>query len=276
MMRAHVAIGVGVGGLLGLGLGGCRIDEYDLTGKQCPCVSGWICDQATNTCQREPTMIDAPSGTDGTTDIDAFDPDALPADAGVDGAPSVSCLGDAFGASLYADALDSLTGWTTVGDGTWASAGSEAVQSLATALDAYAYPTAVASLTDYRVALRGRKTGGVGTILASFRIQVGTNNRYRCSWKPQDGSHKLEAPRPQGDYRSFAETQAAVGSIPGYDPAAIFTIEVEAVGNSVRCCVREVPAALIQSSNTLYSAGPPGIETVTASGAFDDIQVNAP
>jgi hypothetical protein len=266
-MRAHVAIVVGLGGLAA-----CSIQDFDLTGKQCPCVVGWVCDSATNTCQRDPSMIDAP-GIDAP--VDAFDPDGALIDAPIDVA-SVSCLGDSFGASLYTDALDSLTGWMTAGDGTWSSAGSEAVQSVATALDAYAYPTAAASLTDYRVALRTRKTGGLGTIVAPFRIQVGTNNRYRCSWKPQDGSLKLEAPRPQGDYRSFAETQAAVGSIPGYDPAAPVTIEVEAVGNAIRCCVREIPTALIQSSNTLYSVGPPGIETVTASGAFDNIQVNAP
>ena len=262
--------------LLGLAAGGCSIETFDLTGKQCPCVTGWVCDESSNTCVRDLTMIDAPVGGGDGQPVDAFDPDALPADARIDGTPSVSCLGDVFGGSLYANALDDLTGWMTVGDGTWSSAGSEAVQSLATALNTYAYPTAAASLTDYRVALRVRRSGGTGVLAAPFRIQVGTNNRYRCTWRPSDGSLKLEAPRPQGDYRSFAETQAAVGSIPGYDPAAPVTIEIEAVGNSVKCCVREIPAALIQSSNTLYSVGPPGLESVSAAAAFDNIQVNAP
>lgn len=271
-MRAHGVLPVGLVGVVGLVAGGCSIDTFDLTGKQCPCVSGWVCEENTNTCVRDLTTIDAP-GSDGVPPIDAPGSDGVPP---VDGTPSVSCLGDAFGGSLYASALDDLTGWTTVGDGTWSASGGEVVQSLATALDTYAYPTAAVSLADYRVALRARRSGGTGVIVASFRIQVGTNNRYRCTWRPDDGALKLEAPRPQGDYRAFAETQAAVGSIPGYDPAATITIEIEAVGNSVKCCVREVPSALIVSSNTLYAAGPPGLETVNAAGAFDDLQVNAP
>jgi hypothetical protein len=250
----------------------CTIESFDLTGKQCPCITGWVCDETTTTCVRDLSTIDAP-GSDGVPPIDAPGSDGVPP---IDGPPSVSCLGDAFGASLYTSALDDLTGWMTVGDGTWSATGGEAVQSLATALNTYAYPTAAASLTDYRLALRARRSGGTGAIMASFRIQVGTNNRYRCSWRPDDGALKLEAPRPQGDYRAFAETQAAVGAIPGYDPAATMTIEVEASGNTIRCCIREVPAATITSSNTLYSAGPPGIETVTAAGAFDALQVNAP
>lgn len=252
--------------------GGCSIETFDLTGKQCPCVTGWVCDESSNTCVRDLSLIDAP-GSDGIPPIDAPGSDGVPP---IDGPPSVSCLGDVFGASLYTSALDDLTGWMTVGDGTWSSASGEALQTLTTALNTYAYPTGAPSLTDYRLALRARRTGGTGTILASFRVQVGTNNRYRCSWRPTDGSLKLEAPRPQGDYRSFAETQVAVGAIPGYDPAAPITLEAEASGNTIRCCIREIPNAFIISSNTLYADGPPAIETVTAAGGFDSIQVNAP
>ena len=52
------------------------------------------------------------------------------------------------------------------------------------------------------------------------------------------------------------------------------TLEIEANGSLVKCCVREVPNALVQGSHTSFTVGPPGVETVSASGAFDDIQVN--
>jgi hypothetical protein len=54
----------------------CSVPDLDLTGKQCPCVAGWICDTDTNTCVEDPTAPDAPPGG----------PDAPLADAG--GCPS--------------------------------------------------------------------------------------------------------------------------------------------------------------------------------------------
>lgn len=47
-------------------VGGCRVAEIDLTGKACPCPSGWRCDENTNTCTRSDAGSlddDAPDGS---------------------------------------------------------------------------------------------------------------------------------------------------------------------------------------------------------------------
>ena len=42
-------------------LAACHVSDVDLTGKQCPCPSGWVCRAATNTCARtQGPMDDAP------------------------------------------------------------------------------------------------------------------------------------------------------------------------------------------------------------------------
>jgi hypothetical protein len=39
-------------------LAACHVSDVDLTGKQCPCPSGWVCRAATNTCARTPGPLD--------------------------------------------------------------------------------------------------------------------------------------------------------------------------------------------------------------------------
>ena len=66
------AIGVGVG------VGACTIDPLDLTGKPCPCPSGWSCDTATNTCARARDAGDCTGDRDddGIGNCDDICPDA--------------------------------------------------------------------------------------------------------------------------------------------------------------------------------------------------------
>src|SRR3954470_6299940 len=46
--------------VIGCVLVACRIADVDLTGKQCPCPSGWYCNATTATCSRTAEPIDAP------------------------------------------------------------------------------------------------------------------------------------------------------------------------------------------------------------------------
>lgn len=45
--------------LLPLMLVGCVLDEVPLEGRMCPCVGGFVCDEATNLCVRD--QVDAGS-----------------------------------------------------------------------------------------------------------------------------------------------------------------------------------------------------------------------
>jgi hypothetical protein len=56
----------------------CSVPDLELDGKQCPCVDGWVCDEPTNTCVRDPSGPDAPPGTADGPLADAM-PGACPA-----------------------------------------------------------------------------------------------------------------------------------------------------------------------------------------------------
>jgi len=68
-------------------LGACNLGEVDLTGKECPCAQGWVCDRSVNECVRD---LDAgpDAGPDAGRDagLDAG-MDAGPPDGGPDAGP---------------------------------------------------------------------------------------------------------------------------------------------------------------------------------------------
>lgn len=62
----HPLVPVALGALLLVG--GCSFEDVDLTGRECPCIDGWVCDPTTSTCRREPM--------DGGGPADGPEPDA--------------------------------------------------------------------------------------------------------------------------------------------------------------------------------------------------------
>ncbi|MBA3456193.1 MAG: hypothetical protein H0T42_24045 [Deltaproteobacteria bacterium] len=76
---------------LGLALTACSVPALDLTGKRCPCPTGWDCAPATNTCTREATPVDS----------------RLPDDSGVD---AFGCAGPDEDADGRGDACDVCPG----------------------------------------------------------------------------------------------------------------------------------------------------------------------
>ena len=79
---------------LGVALTQCNSGSIDLTGRQCPCVSGYVCDPATNTCVSSTTVdgnLDATVGADVPStgaDAEAPAPDAC-------AYPACACRNDA-------------------------------------------------------------------------------------------------------------------------------------------------------------------------------------
>jgi len=81
--------------LLALLVAGCSVDPLALEGRECPCIDGWVCDSATNTC----IEADGPPMDSGVGDTP-------PVDTGV---PTDTAVGDT-------DGLDSMAPDTTVVD----------------------------------------------------------------------------------------------------------------------------------------------------------------
>lgn len=256
MIRATIAVATATAALAG-----CRVDDLELAGRRCPCVAGWSCNPATDTCERDPTAVDAPV-TDGGLDDDAL--------------AGTSCLGAPAGALLYGNDFADLIGWLTRG-GTWAATDSEAVQSQTSAM-AYAYPAGTNGFTAYRTAARMRATiGGTGAMGLVARAQDGNDGRFRCTWTPATGDLQLQWIRNNGPVGgTLGMVHVDLAAVPGYDPAATVTMELKADGAALACCLREVPGASVTGSDTRYPTGAPGLETVSMPAAFDDFRVNGP
>ncbi len=236
----------------------CRVEDLDLTDKQCPCVAGWRCAPATDTCVRAPiTEPDDGGGGDRP-----------------DGVPGSSCLGTG-GAPLYASEFADLIGWVTVG-GAWAATSSEAVQSQPQS--AHAYPAGTGDFAAYHAEARMRRLDGAGGALGlALRIQPADAGRYRCIWEPAVGGLRLQYMRLNGLLGdTVADTVVDLGTIAGYDPAAPVVLEVLAESSTLRCCVRDLAGASITGTDTRYPTGGPGLETVTQAAAFDDFRVAQP
>ncbi|MBL8621168.1 MAG: hypothetical protein JNK64_07690 [Myxococcales bacterium] len=268
--------------------GACRVDDLALDGKQCPCAAGWTCDDATDTCVRDPDVDAAAdaAGADGAPDgaaIDARSGDGGGIDAAIDAgaidAPAgPSCLGSAGGATLFSDDFPDLIGWTTRG-GAWSAAGGEAVQSSTAGGLTYAFPAGTESFADYRVAARARRTGGAttGAMELAARIQSSGDGQYHCAWVAVSGDLRLAWTRTNGSEGGvLAQMTVNVGAIPGYDATAPVVLEARAVGTQLTCCVRGVAGATVTISDTRYATGAPGLRTTSQASAFDDFAVSAP
>lgn len=88
-----------LGALLGLLLfAACSVDEIELSGKQCPCASGWVCDTSRNTCVPRGTSLGGAAGsaTGGTAGADAA--------AGASGASGSGGVAGSAGATDAGDA----------------------------------------------------------------------------------------------------------------------------------------------------------------------------
>lgn len=241
--------------------GACSVDDLSLEGKQCPCVDDYICNPATNTCERDPVTIDAP-GSDGVPAIDAVDAPLF-----------TTCLAGPAGATLIDEDFADLLGWQTRG-GIWSASGVEVEQaSLAPGL-VYAFPDGSADMSDVRVASRMRLDGGTGSMGIALRVQPVNSGQYWCAWAPTTGVLRLEWTRTDGSLGDvLATTQVDTGAIPGYLAEAAVVVEAEAVGATLTCCVRDIAGATITATSTRYGSGGPGVRTEVLKAFFDNFLV---
>jgi len=120
--------------LLAVLLGGCVVEELDLEGRACPCVSGWRCEDGV-CVEGEPTAGDAgsdaaapdagPLGTDAGplgSDAGAADAgagDAGPMDAGFDAGPppDPTACDDALSGAIFCDGFEVDDAFVTWSEG---------------------------------------------------------------------------------------------------------------------------------------------------------------
>lgn|GEM_PF-3263291 len=247
-MRALVAI-VAVATL-----GACKVPDVDLTGKHCPCASGYTCDDNTQLCVQG-DVIDAPPDTS---------------------APSASCLDNPTLTNLvFSDNFSTLDAWTLEA-GTWVAINSQAQQQDDTATLAYAFPSSAGSAqaSAYRVVATMHQLAHAADNSAfeiAFRIMpLVVPDIYHCNFEPND--HTLVIQHTTG-----AQTPVLVSSVvdvdPAYNPNATFTLEVLVQDTTATCCVREIAGASLTTTSINNASGPPGMKTFRMSAGYGGFQV---
>lgn len=179
--------------------------------------------------------------------------------------------GSAGGALLFADEFDAeKPEWQFAGETGWSLSGGEAVQSNLAATYAIRWIPSLASLTDYRIEVRARRTGpSSGALQVLFR-QTADDSFYYCSFHPALGEMYW------GKYTSNWDSEE-IGSAPNfavdYDPNQAFTMTLITDGTQFTCRVEEIPAAVAVLSDLTYPAGGPGLKTYVMASAYDYIRV---
>jgi hypothetical protein len=240
-------------------LAACSVPDLDLTGKQCPCPTGYVCDTSRNMCERS-----LPS--DGRA-IDSS------IDSGNDANPFNSCLTSAPYTHLaYSTPTfgDFSTAWTPLG-GIWSAQGAELAQTSTTASLAVAYHSVVTSggTADYRLVttMHATTTGAGDAIELSLRIDATNVHMYHCNWQPSDGGFVLQRTDNISTTHVIAMTTVDVSQIPASTPQVM---EFQATGGSFECCLRGVTGAHLSGSDTMYTSGAVGVKTYLMGGGFHD------
>jgi hypothetical protein len=231
----------------------CKVPDVDLTGKHCPCASGFTCDDKTQLCVQG-DIVDAP-------------PDAT--------MPSQSCLADPMLTTpAFSDTFSTLDAWTLEG-GTWVAINGQAQQQDDTATLAYAFPSSVGSAqaSAYRIVATMHQLAHLvdnSAFEIAFRILPQTPDIYHCNFEPND--HTLVIQHTMG-----AQTPVLVSSVvdidANYDPNATFTLEVLVQGTTATCCVREITGASLTTTSIGNPTGPPGMKTYRMSAGYGAFQV---
>jgi hypothetical protein len=231
----------------------CKVPDVDLTGKHCPCASGFTCDDKTQLCVQG-DIADAP-------------PDMM--------APSPSCLADPVLTDLvFMDAFSTLDAWNLQA-GTWVAINGQAQQQDDTATLAFAFPSSsgAASANAYRIVATAHQLAHLADNSAfelAFRIQQTGPDLYHCNFEPND--HTLVIQHTTG-----AQTPVLVSSVVDvdatYDPNATFTLEVLVQDSTATCCIREIPGASLTTTGIGNAMGPPGMKTFRMSAGYGAFEI---
>ncbi len=247
-------------------LAACSVPDVDLTGKSCPCPSGYVCDTAKNTCARSLTG-----------DARAIDSSI---DSAIDGGPTQSCLTTPFTHLAYSTATfgDFATAWSATG-GIWTTTPTELTQTSTVASLSVAYRNVVTvGVADYRLVTTMHATStGVGDALElSQRIDATNVHMYHCNWQPSDGGFLIQRTDNLNTTPVIQMTTVDLKSIPNYSPSDPQVMEFQVNGSQLECCLRGITGAHISGSDTTYTSGAIGVKTYLMAGGFHDFSAYTP
>ncbi len=238
-------------------LAACNVaNDIDYSTKACPCPSGYTCNAQTNLC----------NGGGG----DAHVGDVL-ADGPGDGATVASCLPDPLPHKTYASPTfdDFGTAWGSQG-GTWLMNANGVEESVETDF-AIAYHTnsVMVATADYRVvATMAFEGGGNGDALEiALRIDTTNQNMYHCNWEPTDGAFLIQHTAGGVGQASYVASTEA--------PTDVVTMEFQAIGTALECCIRNMPGAYLSvpAAAPDYATGEVGLKTYQMAGLYSDFAV---
>jgi len=160
----------------------------------------------------------------------------------------------------------------------WAVVNGEMQQSVPTGL-AYDFVPAFANLGDYHIESRMRQISGStgGAMEIDFRISAAMpDNQYFCNWEPNDGNFLVMISTAGFAAYDIKLVNIDVTAIPGYDPLAPVTMQIDVVGSEIHCWLDEIAGANITVTDPSYPMGAFGLKNYAMATAYDYIRVSTP
>jgi hypothetical protein len=239
----------------------CSVPQIDYTGKACldgVCPAGYECNHVTQTCAKDIAV-------DGSVDPDEMrSPDAGD-DVVVD-----SCFPNPRSKLVYASDdgfSDYPQTWLDGGDGQWERQANELYQASSTAdISWLSRPSIGGSgsggeVSDYRIVATMR-LGDLSDGSVGIAFRVGPTTMYSCAVDPVGGRLALRFVQPT------IQTSFASKTVTMSDPLAPFTMEVDATGTTLSCCIRGVSGATLAGSHEALPLGSAGLTTRNDEGLF--------
>lgn len=228
-----------------LAFAACRVPDLDVTGKACPCPTGYAC--VANACV----------AGDG-------------ADAAIDGAGEASCIAAPKTTLVYQTATfaEFPTGWSTMG-GTWTPTADALHQGSESDTLAYALLSTNpgdAAATSYRVVATATQVNGSvgGAFEVAARGSLADSTMYHCNLEPNDGNLVVDRTNPGGN----GATELGSMMLAGLASHASYTLEIQVEGDRIECCVRGVENASVAIHDGTLTTGLPGVKTYLMSADF--------
>ena len=185
-------------------------------------------------------------------------------------APGPSCLTNPRTQLVYSSVgfSDFPNGWLNA-SGNWSKTGNEVTQTNSANSFAWISHAITSNGGNYRIVATMRSIDvalGGGSIGIVFRLgqNGGGNggNSYSCTLDTRAETLGLLSTTSQVDVLISSRP------VPLVDPMATYTMEIDATGSALTCCVRGVMNATVGGINTLYANGNAGVATRDAEGAF--------